>query len=75
MKIRVTFKDPDTVHDCVRDAVNASVGDIASKRERDAVIDVRVDEAMEAIGHWVEYGDYIDVEFDTEAMTATVVPR
>lgn len=42
--------------------------------EINAITDARKDKVNKALRNWVEYGEYITIEFDTEAGTATVVP-
>ena len=42
--------------------------------EQEAVRELRVEKALDVAGEWWEYGEYITVEFDTEARTARVVP-
>jgi hypothetical protein len=75
MKIRVTLKDPDTMLDSVDEAVkrlpkpaDVSASEWAYIREQRGL------EAKEHISdRWMRYGEYLDVEFDTEAGTATVL--
>lgn len=77
MKIRVTFKDPDTMQDAVDDAFNAvkAPSGITAEEWRE-LRSARADAAKSDItDRWMLYGEYIDVEFDLEAKTATVVPR
>ena len=74
MKIRVTMKDPDSVYDCVHDAAKAEVAALGlSADEVETVTDARAEKARAALKTWVEYSEYVTVEFDTDAMTATVV--
>lgn len=76
MKIKVTMKDPDTLHDAVADAVRDEVAGLAglSEDEREAVEEKRRAAVMAAAGKWFRYGEYLTVEIDTEAGTATVCP-
>lgn len=75
MKFTVSFKDPDTFGDAIRDAVEDDVKALGlSAREAESVAEIRAEEVQNAIGHFVEYGEYIRIEFDTEARTARVVP-
>lgn len=67
MKIRIHMKTPDAVEDAVAEAVKSG----ASGGE-DSLADF--DEQMEKLSKWIKYGEYIAVEFDTDAMTAAVVP-
>jgi len=56
MKIKVTFKTPDVIDDAVRD--------IEDEDERAEVADY--------LKRWIEYGEYITIEFDTIHDTAEV---
>lgn len=75
MKFRVTFKDPDTLGDAIREAVTGEVAamQLANTEERDALIDIRVRRVGEQVGKWFHYGEYVTVELDTDAGTATVI--
>ena len=42
--------------------------------EQEAVRELRIEKALDVANTWWEYGEYITVEFDTEARTARVVP-
>lgn len=76
MKIKITIKDPDgiygAIHDAVRDEVQAIGGLDAT--ERLDLIDSRQEQVKESLKHWIAYSQYIELEFDTEAKTATVLP-
>lgn len=76
MKVRVTLKDPDTMHDAVADA--AAKLECPTGITANEWAGIRADRAAEAISiisdQWMPYGEYLVVEFDTEAMTATVRP-
>ena len=76
MKVRVTLKDPDTMHDAVEGAVARlpKPEDLCPQEWAD-VRDSRVCKVSDAISEkWMEYGEYLVVEFDTDAGTATVIP-
>lgn len=77
MRFRVKMKDPDTLHDAIADAVRAEVKTIPglSAEEREAVEEKRQEEAGKVAERWFEYGEYLTVEIDTEARTATVCER
>ena len=77
MKIRVTLKDPDTMPDAVEEAFRRQPKpDGLSDEEWEDVRDERAAAAKERIAkRWMEYSEYLDVEFDLEADTARVVPR
>ena len=60
MKFTVTFKTPDVLEDLDR------LEDI-SEEERAS--------ADELVKQYVEYGEYVRIEFDTEAKTAKVLEK
>ena len=84
MKFKITFKDSDCV-------TNALIGLLINKYYTDISCDEamqdRKDELILFLRQWVKYTDsnedennfaylqYIDIEFDTEANTATVIKR
>lgn len=76
MKFRILLKDPDGFCDGFGNAaiesfpaLNADLSD----DEFGAVISAREEKFKSFAKRWVEYGEYITIEFDTEANTATVV--
>ena len=75
MKFRVTMKDPDTLDDAIRDAVKAEVAEIQGidDDERENLIQSRGEGIGDKCRQWFEYGEYLVVEIDTEANTATVI--
>lgn len=77
MKVRVMLKDPDTMQDSVDDAFADEVcPEGVADDEWDDIRASRADKAKKAItDKWMEYGEYLEVEFDLEAMTATVIER
>lgn len=76
MKISITFKDPDVVGDAIDEAVRASLKELGlPKEEQDAVFDVRRESVNEKLDKWISHGEYVTVEFDTDAGTATVKER
>lgn len=76
MKIKITMKDPDGFSECFEEAVRESVKADApgmSEDDREAVVERRKERAYDDLKRWVEYGEYITVEFDTDEMTARVI--
>ena len=59
MKITLTFKSPDAVHDALLD--------ISDRDERD--------DLYSEIAGWVRYGEYLDVEYDTDTKEMTVLRK
>ncbi len=76
MKIKISFKTPDAVSNAIADAFGTEATD--PHGDSVTVIDDDVYEKAEAarekLRKWVMYGEYITIEFDLEAGTATVLP-
>lgn len=67
MKIQVTFKDPDGVTDSITDF-------LPTRRGRyDSDWGQAFEETLDDLSRWIRGCEYITIEFDTEAGTATVV--
>jgi hypothetical protein len=76
MKFRITLKDPDGVFDGIDAAATESVAELDLPHEERDILRAHRQKTLDAfVNRWVEFGEYIDIEFDTEANTATVVPR
>lgn len=78
MKFTVTMKDPDVLEDAIERAAEKSVLEeypTMATKERELLTEVRCEVARQVAGQWFEYGEYIDVEVDTDAGTATVLRR
>jgi hypothetical protein len=76
MKFRVTMKDPDTLWDAIREAVNADLEMMVPELdadEKDAIRDVRVEKVAGLCGRWFKHSEYLTVEIDTDAKTCVVV--
>jgi hypothetical protein len=41
--------------------------------EAESLIEMRAEKEQGKLGKWFQYNEYLAVEFDTEAMTATVL--
>jgi hypothetical protein len=75
VKILLTLKDPDGVDNCVKQAATDSLAEAKLEEdELDAVMEYRVEKIQNAIKPWVEYGEYLTVEVDTETGTCVVIP-
>lgn len=74
MKFKVTMKDPDTLHDAIEEAVRADLQTVAglTADERVALFDVRRDAVSAVTSEWFKWGEYLTIEIDTVAKTATV---
>jgi hypothetical protein len=75
MKFRVVMKDPDTLYDAIHEAVAQDVALLRglSDREREPIAEMRREEAVGIAGKWFKYGEYLTIEIDTDAQTATVI--
>ena len=78
MKMRLTFKDPDVLADA-RDHIlyttkKQLMQDLKlSEAGADAEAEERFKSMDKFVGQYMEYGEYITVEFDDEACTAKVL--
>lgn len=74
MKFKVMMKDPDTLYEAIREAVESDLANMSGLRgrERAVLADGRYEEVRELCSTWFKYGEYLTVEIDTEARTATV---
>lgn len=74
MKFKVTMKDPDTLHDAISDAVTEDLKQVdgLDDADREALFHTRREAASKVASKWFRYGEYLTVEIDTDAKTATV---
>lgn len=76
MKFTVTMKDPDGPHYSFDDLRNEeekkqrALG--LSERDAQALAEMHVNDAREFASQWLDYGEYVTIEFDTDAGTASV---
>lgn len=77
MKIRITLKDPDGFYESVREAVEKSLEALTDlgADEKESLFEHRVEKVWEQLEPWVEYQEYVTLEFDTEKGTAEVVKK
>ena len=76
MKISVYLKDPDGFSEAVDEAVEASLETSGlPKDEQEALKERRQQKVWDVLRRWVEDGEYISLEFDTDTGTATVKER
>jgi len=75
MKFRVTMKDPDTLHDAIRDAIERQLTaeGLTDPEERELVMEKRQARIRKQCAKWFDYGEYLTVEIDTDASTCEVV--
>lgn len=76
MKLRVTMKDPDGVCDAVMEAAQRSVAGMKlDEDEREQIEESRREKIGEQLQKWFEYGEYLEIDIDLDAGTATVVEQ
>jgi hypothetical protein len=73
MKIYVWFKTPDAVYNAVCSSLYQQYGKAYFSKEIQDIIENLVKEVSNQLSKWVKQGEYIKIEFDTEANTATVL--
>ena len=64
MKVSVTFKTPDAVNEAVEEALQGAT---------DQFVETRATELKRKLSKWINYGEYVTIEFDLEDSTATVL--
>ena len=75
MKIQVMWKDPDVTHDACEEAAKQSLADLGlDEDEMEPLIEKRTEKFQEMFSEWVEYGEYITFELDTDTKQIRVVP-
>ncbi len=73
MKFTVSMKDPDTLHDAIDEAVKSDLATTGlDADEQELLAESRREKISELCGKWFRYGEYLDVEIDTEAGTCIV---
>ena len=75
MKLSITFKDPDVVHDAAFDAAIAQLPTDLSKDEKEIIADRRCAAIKDQLNRWISYDEYVTIVFDIEAGTAIVKER
>ena len=75
MIINITLKDPDGIYDSIREAAEEQVKAIKGldSGEKSALIEKRHTQIDKDLEPWIEYSEYVRLEIDTEAKTATVI--
>lgn len=80
MKLRITFKDPDALYNCIKEQVVDALPedereeyDRMNVREQNMFIMDRVEDAQDAAREWLSFGEYVTIEVDTEERTCRVV--
>ena len=74
MKIKISFKDPDALHDCIDTELEDLKIEGLNEKELEVVREKRKEEITDLCAKWFEYGEYLVVEVDTEKETCEVMP-
>jgi hypothetical protein len=76
MKIKIQLKDPDGVYDSIKEAARKSVREIKelTEEEQSALEEKRHQDLASKCRKWIEYGEYVTIEIDTETGEAIVLP-
>jgi hypothetical protein len=74
MKLKITLKDPDGVYEAIRIAAKDSLSEIEGldESEREELLEARHQKLSEQCADWIEFGEYVTIEIDTDAKTASV---
>jgi hypothetical protein len=74
-KIKVTFKDPDALHNCVMEHVEQQLvkNTDFTESEREVLQEARTETIMKRLSKWFTWSEYLTVEIDLDADTATVL--
>ena len=75
MKFRITMKSPDAYGDALNDAAKEQVNAMTGVLDDDMpdLVDRRYEALDELCSQWFKYSEYVTIEIDTEAKTATVL--
>lgn len=76
MKLMLVMKNPDCVSDMLDEAAKESAGEATGldAMEFQELAESRREKLARDLDKWIEYGEYVRIEFDTDAGTATVLP-
>lgn len=76
MKFTLTLKDPDwdqgTLDDVVRQSLGEDVLSLLSGAEVEMLVERRKESFEDFVKQWIEDGEYLNIEFDTDFALATV---
>lgn len=74
MKVKIQLKDPDGIWESIREAAESSTGDTEGldDNELEAIAEARRRKLEEQCSPWIDCGEYVTIEIDTDAGTAKV---
>ena len=73
MKIKIHLKDPDALYESISEALAGETFGLTKESEIEKIRESRQEEYMEIANKWFEYGEYVDLELDTEEETLTIL--
>jgi len=76
MIITLSLKDPDGVANSIQESLLQSLENVRedlSEEEIESIMDVRQERILTALEPWVQFGEYVGIEIDTETNTAKVL--
>ncbi len=76
MKLEITLKQPDVLECAIKEAIANEVElmNLEDTEEVEYLLESRKDEEMEKLEKWVKYSEQVTIKFDTDEMTARVIP-
>ena len=75
MKIQIKLRDGDSIKYYTSKQCEQSVANIdLTNSERQLLTHIRENDVNENLAKWIECGEYVRIEFDLDAGTATVLP-
>jgi len=81
MKIKITLKDPDGFYEAIREAAEKQVletighSQLGTEELIEELIEKRHEAIAEYLKRWVDYGEYVSIEFDLDQATTTVIKQ
>jgi hypothetical protein len=69
MKLRLTFKDPDGVYDSLKEEAIRLLDEEQSAQ----TVQDKINDLYDVVEDYITFGEYVTIEIDTDAGTATVV--
>jgi len=73
MKFQITMKDPDSIYESIRNAINISRPNELTDEEWEVVFAIRENSMNKILQKWISYNECITIEIDTVLNTATIL--
>lgn len=80
MKMRITFKDPDQIHEATQDFIENLKEQLMEEKqltEEGALAEAQAQARpfVDLVHNYFKWGEYVTIELDSETNSARVVPR